>query len=91
MLKYLEREGINVNLQNAKYLINVDLPWNPAILGQRIGRIQRINGHNQVFVYNYLSKGLFDETIFKAIQNKQTVIDAFMKYSEAETKLLRKK
>ncbi|MCX7610278.1 MAG: DEAD/DEAH box helicase [Ignavibacterium sp.] len=80
-------EGLN--LQCAKYLINLDLPWNPAIYGQRVGRIQRIGGHNQIFVYNYLSKDLFDETMWKIIKEKQAIIETFMNYTEEETKALR--
>jgi SNF2 family DNA or RNA helicase len=31
-----------VNLQAANILINFDLPWNPMVVEQRIGRIQRL-------------------------------------------------
>ena len=34
--------GVGLNLQSAAYLINLDIPWNPAILEQRIGRIYRL-------------------------------------------------
>jgi SNF2 family DNA or RNA helicase len=34
--------GTGLNLQNASTVINMDLPWNPAVLEQRIGRIHRI-------------------------------------------------
>ena len=80
-------EGLN--LQCAKYLINIDLPWNPAILEQRIGRIRRINGHSNVFVRNYITEGLFDEQMVQAIEQKQKVIDFFMKYSASETEFLK--
>lgn len=30
---------IRVNLQSANILINMDLPWNPTVLEQRIGRV----------------------------------------------------
>ncbi len=36
----LRSEG--VNLQVANVLVNYDLPWNPMIVEQRIGRIQRL-------------------------------------------------
>ena len=34
--------GVGLNLQNTDCLINFELPWNPAKLNQRIGRIHRI-------------------------------------------------
>lgn len=40
-----------VNLQQAKHIINYDLPWNPMRLVQRHGRIDRIKSlHNEVFI-----------------------------------------
>jgi Helicase conserved C-terminal domain len=36
-----ETLSIGQNLQDANYLINIDLPWNPMMLEQRIGRIDR--------------------------------------------------
>ena len=46
-------EGLN--LQSASVLINVDVPWNPARLLQRIGRIDRLGQEaEEIFVYNLL-------------------------------------
>jgi SNF2 family DNA or RNA helicase len=48
-----EAIGQGLNLQKAaNILINVDLPWNPARLEQRIGRIHRNGQEKPVFVYN---------------------------------------
>ncbi len=41
-------EGLN--LQNAQYIVNYDFPWNPVILIQRVGRIDRI-GSPYDFIY----------------------------------------
>jgi superfamily II DNA or RNA helicase len=41
-----------VNLQQAKHIINYDLPWNPMRLVQRHGRIDRIgSSHDEVFMH----------------------------------------
>ncbi|MBD2202688.1 helicase [Calothrix sp. FACHB-1219] len=40
-----ETLSVGQNLQDADYLINIDLPWNPMILEQRIGRIDRPKQH----------------------------------------------
>ena len=34
--------GVGLNLQTADCVINFELPWNPAKLNQRIGRVMRI-------------------------------------------------
>ena len=40
-----------VNLQQARHIINYDMPWNPMRLVQRHGRIDRIGSqHNRVFM-----------------------------------------
>ncbi len=40
-----------VNLQQARHIINYDLPWNPMRLVQRYGRIDRIGSHHsEVFI-----------------------------------------
>ena len=48
-----ETLSVGQNLQDADYLINIDLPWNPMILEQRIGRIDRPKQHQTEFIYAY--------------------------------------
>ncbi len=47
--------GIGLNLQGASLLINLDIPWNPAVLEQRIGRIFRIGQKNNITVVNMVA------------------------------------
>lgn len=55
-------EGIN--LQAANILVNFDLPWNPMVVEQRVGRIQRLGSvHKSVSIYNLVLAGTFDEYI----------------------------
>ena len=43
------------NLQNAQYVVNYDFPWNPVVLIQRTGRIDRLKSpHNLVYVKNVI-------------------------------------
>ena len=44
-------ESTGLNLQAANTVINVDLPWNPAVLEQRIARAHRMGQKNPVHVY----------------------------------------
>jgi len=65
--------GVGVNLQSANILINVDLPWNPAVLEQRIGRIFRIGQRKQVSVYNFISKNSIEHRILYLLDFKKSV------------------
>lgn len=60
-----------VNLQAANVLINYDLPWNPMIVEQRIGRIQRLaSAHETVCIFNVILKGTFEEYIVGRLMEK---------------------
>ncbi len=62
-------EGIN--LQVANVLANYDLPWNPMIVEQRIGRIQRLaSEHRSVSVFNVMLRGTFEEYIVGRLMEK---------------------
>jgi Helicase conserved C-terminal domain len=62
-------EGIN--LQVANVLVNYDLPWNPMIVEQRIGRIQRLaSEHASVSILNIILKGTFEEYIVGRLMEK---------------------
>jgi len=60
-----------VNLQVANVLVNYDLPWNPMIVEQRIGRIQRLaSEHASVGVFNIMLRGTFEEYIVGRLMEK---------------------
>jgi superfamily II DNA or RNA helicase len=60
-----------VNLQAANVLVNYDLPWNPMIVEQRIGRIQRLSSkHANVSIFNIVLKGTFEEYIVGRLMEK---------------------
>lgn len=60
-----------VNLQAANVLVNYDLPWNPMIVEQRIGRIQRLaSSHANVCIFNIVLKGTFEEYIVARLMEK---------------------
>ena len=50
------------NLQDAQFLVNYDLPWNPVRMIQRAGRIDRLfSPHDRVYIYNLMPEdGLED-------------------------------
>lgn len=60
-----------VNLQVANVLVNYDLPWNPMIVEQRIGRIQRLaSEHASVGIFNVVLRGTFEEYIVGRLMEK---------------------
>jgi superfamily II DNA or RNA helicase len=60
-----------VNLQVANVLVNYDLPWNPMIVEQRIGRIQRLaSKHASVSILNVILRGTFEEYIVGRLMEK---------------------
>jgi superfamily II DNA or RNA helicase len=47
--------SVGQNLQNAQYVVNYDFPWNPVILIQRAGRIDRIGSpYDKIYLMNML-------------------------------------
>ena len=64
------------NLQDAQFLINYDLPWNPVRMIQRAGRIDRLfSPHDIVYIYNLMPEdGL--EDLLKLVENLSKKIEA---------------
>lgn len=67
-----------VNLQAANVLVNFDLPWNPMIVEQRIGRVQRLaSEHASVSIYNVILADTFEEYIVgRLVEKLQTISHA---------------
>lgn len=63
--------GTGLNLQAADCVVNFELPWNPARLNQRIGRVSRIGQKSRcINVVNLISKDSIEEKILAGIQLK---------------------
>lgn len=66
--------GTGLNLQAADCVINLELPWNPARLSQRIGRVSRIGQRSKcVNVVNLIAKNSIEEKILAGLQLKRDV------------------
>lgn len=62
-------EGLN--LQTLGTLINIDLPWNPSRLEQRIGRIRRFGqARDRVDMLNLVYKDTHDEKVYEALSKR---------------------
>lgn len=66
--------GEGVNLQFCHVMVNYDLPWNPAKLEQRIGRLDRIGQDHNVFVLNMLTKDTVEQRVRDVLEEKLTII-----------------
>lgn len=66
-----------LNLQAANTVINVDLPWNPAVLEQRIARAYRMGQKNPVHIYKLVTVGdMIEERLLGTLASKQELADA---------------
>jgi len=64
-------EGLN--LQSASAVINVDIPWNPARVVQRIGRVDRLGQlSSSVIIYNLVYFGSIEERMYRVLDGRQT-------------------
>ena len=60
-----------LNLQAANTILNVDLPWKPAILEQRIARAHRMGQKRSVQIYLMVSEGTIEESLLSTLAAKQ--------------------
>ncbi len=67
--------GVGLNLQSGSVLINLDVPWNPAVLEQRNGRIHRLGQTKKVQIINMVSTDSYEERVLALVGNKQLLFD----------------
>jgi SNF2 family DNA or RNA helicase len=58
------------NLQHCHRLVNFDLPWNPMVIEQRIGRLHRFGQTNEVEVWNLCARGSMEERILGVLHDR---------------------
>ncbi|MBF0471294.1 MAG: DEAD/DEAH box helicase [Gammaproteobacteria bacterium] len=67
--------GVGLNLQCATLLINLDIPWNPAVLEQRIARIHRLGQRETVHIILMVASGGYEGRVYSLVANKQHLFD----------------
>jgi superfamily II DNA or RNA helicase len=65
--------GVGLNLQHASVVVNLDQPWNPAVLEQRIGRVHRLGQHRPVRVVHFISQGTIEEGMLSLLAFKKSM------------------
>lgn len=66
-------EGLNLH-EKCHVLINYDLPWNPARLVQRFGRLYRYGQRHRVIAFNFHSNDSFDNKVLDLLYSKVSQI-----------------
>ncbi|MEW5849445.1 MAG: DEAD/DEAH box helicase [Myxococcota bacterium] len=61
-------EGLN--LQFCNVLVNYELPWNPMVIEQRIGRIHRIGQTREAFIINLAAAGTIEAHVLELLHQK---------------------
>jgi SNF2 family DNA or RNA helicase len=76
--------GTGLNLQVADTVVNLELPWNPAVLEQRIARVHRMGQKRPVRVINFVTRGTVEERVLKALALKQGLFNNLFEDGEDE-------
>jgi superfamily II DNA/RNA helicase len=63
--------SLGLNLQAANTVINVDLPWNPAVLEQRIARAHRMGQRQPVQVFVLVTEQTLEENLLQTLNAKR--------------------
>ncbi len=79
--------GLGLNLQSASYVINIELPWNPAVLEQRISRAHRMGQRKPVTSINLLSDDSIEDRVYSTIQKKRELFNAVIEGYGTEFKV----
>ena len=80
LLGSTQKMSAGTNVQNKLIALHdLDVPWRPADLEQRAGRIVRQGNENQeVYIYRYVTENTFDSYLWQTIENKQKFISQIM-------------
>lgn len=66
--------GESLNMQFAHIVINYDMPWNPMVLEQRIGRVDRIGQSFEVLALNMMLDNSVDKRVYEVVETKLSQI-----------------
>jgi len=65
--------GVGLNLQAASAVVNIEPPWNPARLEQRIGRVHRLGQSRPVHVVHMLTNDSIEERVWETLRLKKSL------------------
>ena len=79
--------GVGLNLQHAATVVNMDLPWNPAVLEQRIARVHRMGQQRSVQVVNFVAQGTIEEGMLSILGFKRALFAGVLDGGSTEVSL----
>jgi SNF2 family DNA or RNA helicase len=65
-----ESAGEGRNLQFCHVMVNMDLPWNPMQIEQRLGRVHRVGQDRDVLLTNLVASGTIEERVLRVLEAK---------------------
>ena len=75
--------GVGLNLQAGSYLFNMDLPWNPAVLEQRIARIYRHGQKKNVNIINFVAQNTIEHAMISKLRFKTALSEGILDNGES--------
>ena len=76
--------GLGINLQAASAVINVEPPWNPARLEQRVGRVHRMGQSKPVLAVHLLTERSIEERVWETIRLKKALFSGLFDGTASE-------
>jgi superfamily II DNA or RNA helicase len=71
--------GLGLNLQEAaSIVVNLEVPWNPAVLDQRIGRVHRMGQRRGVQVLHFVTRGAVEERVRQVVESKRALFEGLL-------------
>jgi len=71
--------GLGLNLQDsASVVVNLEVPWNPAVLEQRIGRVHRLGQKRSVQVLHFVTRGAIEERVRQIVESKRALFEGLL-------------
>lgn len=76
--------GVGINLQAASAVINIEQPWNPARLEQRIARVHRMGQSRPVLAVHLLTENSIEERVWETIRLKKALFEGLFDGASSE-------
>lgn len=77
--------GEGLNMQRARYLIHLDVPWNPMDLEQRIGRVHRFGSRKTIVVDTVVAAGSREIDMYRIARDKLALVARHLDPDQFET------
>jgi SNF2 family DNA or RNA helicase len=80
--------GLGLNLQDAaSIVVNLEVPWNPSVLEQRVGRVHRMGQRRSVQVLHFVTRDALEERVRQVVEDKRALFDGLL-VDEADSVVL---